>query len=104
MFDGLLNQVTSWAVIAILGFIAGCLVTFLTKMRKQINAVCEGLRSLLRSDIVKNHHEYVVLKGSCPLVVKEVAARNYKAYHNLDGNDIGTALFQDLMDLPIKED
>lgn len=66
---------------------------------KREQALQEGVKSLLRSQLIDYHEKYVE-RGSCPIYVKESARRSYEAYHGLGGNGVVTKLFEDLMALP----
>ena len=35
---------------------------------------------------------------------KEYVSRTYDAYHNMGGNDIGSAMYHDLMELPVNSE
>ena len=65
-------------------------------------ALAAGVRSLLRSEILRAHHE-VMARGSATTMDKEVLTRNYGAYHGLDGNGVATTLYGEAMSLPTKD-
>ena len=65
---------------------------------KREKAMQEGVKCLLRSELIDYHEKYVE-RGSCPLYVKESTRRIYEAYHELGGNGVITKLYQDLMAL-----
>lgn len=58
-----------------------------------------GLQCLLRAEIIRAHDKYTA-RGYCPIYAKESLRRAYTAYHNLGGNDIATALYNDCISLP----
>lgn len=58
-----------------------------------------GLCALLRNEIVVAHRTYTSL-GYCTIEDKTNISEMYKAYHNLGGNDIATALKNQIMELP----
>ena len=62
-------------------------------------AIAEGVQSLLRESIVSNYNKYLE-KGFCPIYAKESLKKVYKAYHDLDGNDVATSLYKKLLDMP----
>lgn len=66
---------------------------------KREKAVQEGVKSLLRNQIIEYHEKYEE-KGYCPIYVKESARRSYEAYHELGGNGVVTKLYEDVMALP----
>ncbi len=108
------EQIITSTITCILSIVIGWIAATLKQMRRKKTeedsadkewkiAMGNGMRSILRNDLVKTHREYVVHKGSCPLVVKEITERNYVAYHDLKGNGTAAKLFQDIMELPINE-
>lgn len=66
---------------------------------KEDKALEDGLQCLLRAEIIRTHDKYTS-RGYCPIYAKESLRRAYKAYHNLGGNDIATALYNACMLLP----
>lgn len=58
-----------------------------------------GLCALLRNEIVVAHRNYTSI-GYCPLEDKTNISEMYKAYHKLGGNDIATALKNQILELP----
>lgn len=58
----------------------------------------DGLQCLLRAEIIRAHDKYTA-QGFCPLYAKESLRRVYTAYHNLGGNDIATALYNECLGL-----
>lgn len=77
---------------------AGC-VAAVGASWKSIIAIRNGIQCILRAEILRDHKEYTK-KGHCPLYAKEALNRTYKAYHDLGGNDIATAKYQEVMNLP----
>lgn len=61
--------------------------------------VAQGTQCLLRAEIIRSHEKYVD-RGFCPVYAKESLTKEYQAYHNLGGNDVATALYEQLMTLP----
>lgn len=72
--------------------------------RKEADALRAGVRSLLRSEIVSAHRDYVERQGYMSLEQREYVQRTYEAYAGLGGNDVGHRLYSELMELPTKED
>lgn len=71
----------------------------LKKERKKNDAIAEGVKSLLRENIVHNYNKYQD-RGYCPIYAKESIKRVYEAYHNLGGNDVATKLYNTLLETP----
>lgn len=90
---------------AIITFILGCLYRDVRKRlkeeQKKSTAIAEGVQSLLRESIVQNYNKYQE-RGYCPIYAKESIKRVYEAYHNLDGNDVATKLYETLLGMPEK--
>ncbi len=93
------NEISSliikWAVPFILGVIATAIPAFFLNLR----LIKNGLQCLLRIKIIETHDKYIERKY-CPIAIKESTVRLYKAYHALKGNDVATALYKEIMDLP----
>ena len=85
-------------------FFLGGILTFVTArlkgVRKRENALQDGLKSLLRGQIIEYHDKYTD-RGFCPIYAKEAATRSYEAYHALGGNGVITSLYEDIMELPV---
>lgn len=99
-----------WAIPFICGGLITGLITAIKNIKhkndvitealtKRNDALCAGVQCLLRSEIIKIHDK-AIADGYCPVYKKESLKRIYTAYHNLDGNDIATKLFKDVMELP----
>lgn len=80
-------------------FICGAWISTLVAHFKKKSALEDGVQCLLRAEIIKAHDKYVE-RGYCPVTMKEVLSKEYKAYHNLGGNDVATNLYMELMRLP----
>lgn len=93
------NEISSlilkWAVPFILGVITTAIPAFFLNLR----LIKNGLQCLLRIKIIETHDKYIERKH-CPIAIKESTVRLYKAYHALRGNDVATALYKEIMDLP----
>lgn len=62
-------------------------------------AVAEGIQCLLRESIVTAYNRYSD-RGYCPIYAKESVKRAYLAYHDLEGNDVATKLYEKLLAMP----
>lgn len=71
--------------------------------RQKNEAIVAGVQSLLRESIVSNYNKYFD-KGVCPIYAKESLKKVYESYHNLDGNDVATELYQKILKMPETED
>lgn len=91
----MLDEVIKWLVPFVLGSLVTLVGTFFVKLK----AIKEGLQCLLRMEIVRSHEKYME-KGYCRVHVKESLTRAYKAYHALNGNDVATGLFHEVLELP----
>jgi hypothetical protein len=102
-----------WAVPAALGAVAGWLGRALRQARSkagereraeaaELAAIRDGMRSLLRCEIVRQHREHAVRGEPMTLADREYIDKTYRSYHELGGNGTGTRLYDELMALPIK--
>lgn len=74
----------------------------LAYLYRQVSAMRSGLRALLRADLIRLHNKYYDELHYCPIYVKRALEDEYKEYHTLKGNGVGTNMYEDLMDLPTK--
>lgn len=65
-------------------------------------AVREGLKSLLRGDIIRCHDKYTE-RNYCPIYAREALEKEYEAYHNLGGNGVVTHLMEEIRELPTEK-
>ena len=69
------------------------------KQDQRMNLMCDGIVSIQRMQLVEIHDKYMT-DGCMPVSAKESMERMYKSYHALGGNDIGTKLRDDMVQLP----
>lgn len=72
------------------------------KAEEENELVKSALRALLRSELMRTHHQ-AVRDGCASTVEKEVMERTYQSYHQLGGNGIATNLHDEMMALPTKD-
>lgn len=66
-------------------------------------AMERGMRAILRAEIVAEHRKWTG-RGYCSLSSKDYITRLASAYHGLGGNDVGDALYGEIMELPTESD
>lgn len=71
----------------------------LVLLYKQFKAYKEGLKALLRQNIIHEYNHYME-KGYIPIYAMESLTRVYLAYQALGGNGTGTKLYLELKELP----
>lgn len=91
--------ILKWLIPAVCGGIITWAVTYIKLRKKHESALEEGLKCLLRAEIIRNHDKYLD-RGYCPIYAKEALKRAYAAYHALRGNDVATQLYNEVMALP----
>ena len=103
MIEQIAYPVIVWAVCGVAGFAVGNARSAARKHRKRddddramMESICDGIRSLLRNELVKEHRD-MMQEGGCTLLDKEIANRNYVPYHALGGNGIGTKMYEEIM-------
>lgn len=105
-----LVDVLGWVVPILLSGLVGWLSKSLTHQREaerardeaqeaRARAMQEGLRTLLRAELLEIHAKHVPL-GRIPVAVMEEADRVYRAYHSLGGNGAGTKVYEEIKALP----
>lgn len=58
----------------------------------------QGMRVLMKSELIRLHAEYVQAGKPVPLDIKDQANSVHDVYAALGGNGVGTHLWQELMD------
>ena len=90
----------------IFGIVTAGLVAYIRHLSKQIKqerkeqqALRDGMRSLLRRQIIVDC-EYAIKEGYCPASNKDTIDDMYNSYHALGGNGVVTQLKDHMMTLP----
>lgn len=91
------------AVVALLGVMLSNRRVEKEKAENESELVKSALRALLRSELMRTHHQ-AVRDGHASTVDKEVMERTYQSYHMLGGNGIATNLHDEMMALPTRDD
>lgn len=91
--------IISCLVSSVLGGVLTCILAKWKKTLGREKALEEGVRSLLRNNLIEYHDKYTA-RGHCPIYVKDSARHSYEAYHELGGNGVVTKLYEDIMSLP----
>ncbi|HCH28552.1 MAG TPA: hypothetical protein DEW35_03490 [Ruminococcaceae bacterium] len=94
----MLNAIINWAV----PFLFGGAVAFITTLLVKNKAYKDGLRCLLRAEIIRAYDKYTE-RGEIPIYAKEALEKEYKSYHNLGGNDVATDLYNETMKLKVRK-
>lgn len=63
-------------------------------------AMTGGMRSMLRAELLHEYNKWTT-RGYCPMDSKEYVEKTYISYHALGGNGIGTAMYEEVMELPM---
>lgn len=75
------------------------ITSFIIYMFKSYIGIKNGLKALLRSEIVRIYETYTKL-GYCPSYIKENANEIYLNYHKLKGNGMATSMINEIYKLP----
>lgn len=100
----ILTEVIKWAIPAVLGGALGWALSIIKDMKRKadqeraddnekLDALCEGVRSLLRTELIRTHDKHVKNGVEMTLTDREYLERTYDAYHRLGGNGTGTELY-----------
>lgn len=100
--DSQLAIYSAAAVVALLGWMLSNRRMEKEKADEESELVKSALRALLRSELMRTHHQ-AVNDGYASTVDKEVMERTYQSYHQLGGNGIATNLHDEMMALPTKD-
>lgn len=101
--DSQLAIYSAAAIVAVLGIMLSSRRIEKKKAEEESELVKSALRALLRSELMRTHHQ-AVRDGHASTVDKEVMERTYQSYHMLGGNGIATNLHDEMMALPTKDD
>ena len=96
-------EVVFGALIAGLGILYKHLAKKVQQNRDENAAIRDGLRSLLRRQIIADCED-AMSEGYCPTTTKDTIQDMYKSYHALGGNGTVTKLVDQLMNLPTLEE
>jgi len=83
-----------WIEILLTTITSGVIYVF-----KQYIGLKEGLKALLRNEVVRIYETYSRL-GYCPSYMKENVNEIYINYHNLKGNGMATSMINAINELP----
>ena len=83
-----------WVEILLTSLTTGIVYVF-----KQYIGLKNGLKALLRNEIVRIYETYSKL-GYCPSYMKENANEIYLNYHKLKGNGLATSMINEIYKLP----
>ena len=90
------------AVVALMGVMLSNRRVEKEKADKEKELFKSALRALLRSELMRTHHQ-AVRDGYASTLDKEVMERTYQSYHMLGGNGIATNLHDEMMALPTRD-
>ncbi len=91
----MMNIIIKYWIELILTFI----YSFLLFIINQYFGLKNGMRSLLKNEIIRTYETYVKL-GYCPSFIKENIKEIYESYHKLKGNGMGTSMVNEIYKLP----
>ena len=91
------------AIVAVFGIMLSNRRMEKEKADEESELVKSALRALLRSELMRTHHQ-AVRDGHASTVDKEVMERTYQSDHRLGGNGIATNLHDEMMALPTIDD
>ena len=100
--DSQLAIYSAAAIVAVLGIMLSSRRIEKKKADEEHELVKSALRALLRSELMRTHHQ-AVRDGCASTVDKEVMERTYQSYHRLGGNGIATNLHDEMMALQTKD-
>ena len=80
-------------------FICCGAITWVAGFYGKNKAMREGVRSLLRAEIIRAYEKYTE-RGYCPIYAREPLTRVYEAYHGMGGNGTGTDFYKKTIALP----
>jgi len=94
-----LNTLFTVCISAAVGGLLVFVKTRLSKYDKENHAVKDGMRAMLRDNLIQTYGKYEE-RGFCPYYIKESVSDVYEQYEKLGGNGAAKDLYQRIMDLP----
>ena len=94
-------SIVTWAVTGALGALVGFFATKLHSRTKHEEAMEEGMRCLLRKEIVDMYDLYVHERHPMSVERKRDVVEAYEAYHALGGNGVITDMYQELVETDV---
>ena len=79
--------------LGVMSFACGCLAKNARQDSKTLEALCKGVRSLLRNDLHRTY-KLTMINGGATIEEKEWAECNFKAYEALGGNGTGAEMYR----------
>lgn len=101
--DSQLAIYSAAAIVAVFGIMLSGRRAEKEKTEEENELVKSALRALLRSELMRTHHQ-AVRDGYASTVEKEVMERTYQSYHRLGGNGMATNLHDEMMSLPTRDE
>lgn len=95
------NEILSLVLRWLIPFICCGFITWLNGFLGKNKAMQEGLRSLLRAEIIRAYEKYTE-RGYCPIYAREPLTKVYEAYHAMGGNGTGTDFYKKTIALPFE--
>lgn len=90
------NPIVSQIVsICVAGF-CGYLASQMRNLSAREKALHEGMKTLLRRELIEAYERYVTANEPLSLMRREEIGRCYRAYKELGGNGTGEQLFQEI--------
>jgi hypothetical protein len=100
--DHQIMTVLGWILSPICAALITAAITTRRHATEREEAIEQGLRALLRQQIIDLHKKYVVDARPCPVRIKEQATAIHDAYQKLGGNGTGTQLWEEIMEAHIE--
>ena len=102
-FDSQFAIYSAAAVVALLGIMLSNRRVEKGKADEENELFKSALRALLRSELMRTHHQ-AVRDGHASTLDKEVMERTYQSYHRLGGDGLATSLHDEMMALPTRDE
>ena len=97
----ILQIILGTVIPTVIGGILGFITAKLKKSKKKDLAIENAVQALLRNELIRRYREYES-KGEISILDKENIEHMFKEYTNLGGNGTVKAMYEDLLELPIK--
>lgn len=95
------EALVKWAVPLVCGAVAAWAAASIKRERRKVDAIGEGVRALLRAEVIRAHRDYY--EDGVPITLSQRTHLQdvYTAYHDLGGNGTATRLWEDIKELEV---
>lgn len=96
-----MGTVLGWVLAPVCSALVGAVVAQARQLGSSQRAMQEGLKALLRQQIVNAYRDYVIEGRPLTVERKHELTEQYEAYAAIGGNGTGKAMYESICEVPI---